>query len=409
MDESQASHAQNEGRKVILKPLNQVSKEDIESLVSAKVSESRTLDYKQQLPDSDTEKKREFLYDVSSFANAAGGDMVFGITDERDGSGKSTGLPASVEGMSIPNASDTIARLENLVRDGIAPRISGIQWKTVEGFPSGSVLAMRIPRSTIGPHMVVFGGMARFYSRNSTGKYPMDIREIRSAFVESTEIGEKLHALRERRISEIMQGGTHLGICDKAVLALHLVPLSSVGFDVSHDAIRSAAKTQTLLQPITGGGWSGRYNFDGYLVLSSTSKSYVQVFRSGLIEAADASLLNVRVPGYEKMPPSIAFEMEVIRATVRYLDVQNRMTIPLPTFAAISLLRVKNFQMSSYQHVSSPAIDRDTVMLPEVLIEEYGADIGRVLRPSFDALWQACGLEKSLNYDDQGNWRQHHG
>jgi predicted HTH transcriptional regulator len=68
--------------------LNRISKEDIESLVSAKVSESHTLDYQQQLPDNDTEKKREFLYDVSSFANAAGGDMVFGIIDERDGSGK---------------------------------------------------------------------------------------------------------------------------------------------------------------------------------------------------------------------------------------------------------------------------------------------------------------------------------
>jgi hypothetical protein len=64
----------NEGRKMIQKPFNQISKADIESLVSAKVSESRKLDYKQQLPDNDTEKKREFLYDVSSFVNAAGGD-----------------------------------------------------------------------------------------------------------------------------------------------------------------------------------------------------------------------------------------------------------------------------------------------------------------------------------------------
>jgi hypothetical protein len=63
---------------------------------------------------------------------------------------------------------------------------------------------------------------------------------------------------------------------------------------------------------------------------------------------------------------------------------------------------------SSYGYSSSPLIDRDTLMLPEVLIEEYGAEIGKLLRPSFDALWQACGLEKSLNYDDQVNCRQHH-
>jgi hypothetical protein len=118
---------------VIQKPLNHITKVDIESFVSAKGSESRTLDYKQQLPDSDPDKKREFLYDVSSFANAAGGDMVFGIADERDADGKSTGLPASVEGVNLPNVSDAIARLENLLRDGIMPRISGIEWKAVNG------------------------------------------------------------------------------------------------------------------------------------------------------------------------------------------------------------------------------------------------------------------------------------
>jgi hypothetical protein len=87
----------------------------------------------------------------------------------------------------------------------------------------------------------------------------------------------------------------------------------------------------------------GRYAFDGYLVLSSTSKSYVQVFRSGSIEAAVVSLLNIEVSGYEKQLPSIAFELEVVEAMDRDLDVQNRMTIPLPIFAAITLLRVSNF------------------------------------------------------------------
>jgi len=392
---------------VIQQVLNNIAKDDIESLISAKVSESRTLEYKRQLPEDDTDKKREFLYDVSSFANAAGGDMVFGIADERDGNGKSTGLPASIEGLNIPNVSEVIARLENLVRDGITPRIPGIDWKVVEGFPSGSVLVMRIPKSAIGPHMVVFGGMARFYARNSTGKYPMDIREIRSSFVESTEIGEKLRAFRTGRIAEIMDGNTLLGLVDKAVVALHLVPLSSFGFQVSRDVTRAAAKAQILLSPIRASAWDGRFTFDGYLVYSSPPKSYVQVFRSGIVEAADISLLDIPHSAYKNQIPSIAFEKEVIDAIGRYLNVQNRMAIPLPIFAAINLLRIKGFQMSSYEYSPSPPIDRDTLILPEVLIEDYSAEIGSLLRPSFDALWQACGLEKSLNYDDEGNWRQH--
>jgi hypothetical protein len=51
--------------------------------------------------------------------------------------------------------------------------------------------------------------------------------------------------------------------------------------------------------------------------------------------------------------------------------------------------------MSSYQNISSAPIDRDTIMLPEVLIEDYGADIGRVLQPSFNALWRLAGLRRA--------------
>jgi hypothetical protein len=33
------------------------------------------------------------------------------------------------------------------------------------------------------------------------------------------------------------------------------------------------------------------------------------------------------------------------------------------------------------------------------------SNVATLLRPAFDALWQACGQEKSPNYDDEGNRR----
>lgn len=135
---------------MIQRALEQIPKEDIESLVNAKVSEKRTLDYKQHWLDNSSESKREFLYDVSSFANALGGDLVFGIEDERDAAGKATGLPASACGVAISNASSEIAQCENLIRDGISPRIQGIGWKVVKGFQVGSVIVMRVPKSLLG-------------------------------------------------------------------------------------------------------------------------------------------------------------------------------------------------------------------------------------------------------------------
>jgi hypothetical protein len=402
--------ARVEARILIQTPIDHITKQDIESLVSAKVSERRTLDYKLKLHDGDSEGKREFLYDVSSFANAAGGDMVFGIGDERDANGKSTGLPALAEGLSAPNVSEAIARLESLARDGIAPRVQGTQWQVVEGFPRGPVIIMRIPKSLNGPHMVVYGGMARFYSRNTTGKYPMDVAEIRSAFTESTAIGERLRTLREESVVRIMNGATPLGLVDDPAAVLHLVPLSSLGAYNSRDVSRSAAQFQLQLSPITGNDWTGRYNFDGYMVTTTFPKSYVQVFRPGRIEAVDASLLKTSVPGYEKQIPSIAFEKSIISAARRYLDVQNHLAIPLPVFTSVTMLRVLGFKMSSrYPFLSNNyQIDRNVLHLPEVVVEDYGSDVASLLRPTFDALWQACGLEGSLNYDTDGIWRPHH-
>ena len=392
---------------MIQRALAQIAKEDIESLVNAKVSEKRTLDYKQHWPDNSSEGKREFLYDVSSFANALGGDLVFGIEDERDADGKATGLPASACGVAVSNVSSEIARFENLIRDGIAPRIQGIGWQVVEGFRVGPVIVMRVPRSLFVPHMVVFGGMARFYGRNSTGKYPMEIGEIRSAFVESTAIGERLQAFRNERLAKIMGGDTLLGSFVTPKVVVHLVPLVSLGLTVSREVTRQAARLQTLLPPMKATSYGGRYNFDGYLVSSPKSESYVQVFRSGIIEAA-ALPFRDDPEQYKNKLPSIDLERTILEAVSQYLDAQNRLSMPLPIFAAISLLGVRNYRMPYGSSNQGQPIDRDNLLLPEVLIEEYGPRFARYLRPSFDALWQACGHEQDLNYDEDGDWRQYH-
>ena len=38
------------------------------------------------------------------------------------------------------------------------------------------------------------------------------------------------------------------------------------------------------------------------------------------------------------------------------------------------------------------------------LAESLGLDAAALLRPSFDQVWNACGHDRSLNYDEKGNW-----
>ncbi len=119
---------------LIQKRIDEIDKPTVDSLVINSVSERRTLDYKEVLPGSGDEDKREFLSDVASFANASGGDIVFGIGDERDDNGRATGVPGSAEGLNVANIGEHKARLESSARDGISPRIQGIQFQPVSGF-----------------------------------------------------------------------------------------------------------------------------------------------------------------------------------------------------------------------------------------------------------------------------------
>lgn len=392
---------------MIEKPIDQIKKEDIESLVAAKVGERRTLDYKQKLPEKTADALREFLYDVASFANASGGDIVFGITDERDADGKSTGLPGAAEGVAATNLSDTISRLENAVRDGIDPRVQGLRFQSIDGFPKGLVVVLRIPRSWASPHMVTSGGVSRFYSRNSTGKYPLDVREIRAAFLAHAGIEERIRRFVMDRVSKATQGEGPVTFKDGAKLLLHLIPVSALDDGNVRDLTKEASEFRDQLAPLSRSSFGARFNFDGILV-TGYEQSYVQVFRSGIIEAGEGQLFR-----HNNSIPSISFEETLWSGAARYLRFLQKVEIDLPTFVVATLIGVKGYHLGLssrymfYHDIEQVKIDRDILSLPELLIEDYKTNMARALRPTFDALWQACGLKESLNYSPEGDWKRH--
>jgi predicted HTH transcriptional regulator len=213
---------------MIQKQFDQIGREDIESLVANKVKEGRTIEYKESLPGNADKDKKEFLADVSSFANAAGGDLLYGVVAERDAGGKTTGVLESVPGLPGLNADAEILRLDSMLQAGIGPRIAGVRIRTVEGFAGGPVLLLRVPKSYAAPHMVTFQEHSRFYSRNNGGKYPLDVTEIRSAFALSESLPEKVRRFRAERLARVVAGETPVGPMDGAKIVLHLVPLRSL-------------------------------------------------------------------------------------------------------------------------------------------------------------------------------------
>jgi predicted HTH transcriptional regulator len=116
------------------KVLDLITESDLQSLVENKVREAKVLDYKRALPGKSDREKREFLYDVSSFANASGGDLIFGVT-ERDG------VASEISGLESGNVDEDILRLESIIRDGIDPRIPGLSIRAVNMQTTSSIHA----------------------------------------------------------------------------------------------------------------------------------------------------------------------------------------------------------------------------------------------------------------------------
>ena len=162
------------------------------------------------------------------------------------------------------------------------------------------------------------------------------------------------------------------------------------------------------------GGGSSRLNIDGYVTTSGfhetgdPSYDYTQLFRNGAIEAVDADLLCGH--GETKLfIPSIEFERDIIQGTTRYFKAYREIGIEGPVVAMLSFLRVRGFYMYTDPHLTrlrgAHRIDKQHLLIPEVVIEDLGAPVPTSLRPVFDLVWQACGYRHSYNYDDNGEWK----
>lgn len=107
------------------KIFDSINAEDILALQADEVSEGKILEYKRSLPGDGDEDRKEFLKDASSFANTAGGYLIFGIEEKG-------GVPTSIPGIGPVNPDKERQRLENMLRDGIAPRIPGVHIRDVQ-------------------------------------------------------------------------------------------------------------------------------------------------------------------------------------------------------------------------------------------------------------------------------------
>lgn len=185
--------------------------------------------------------RRSFLADVSSFANTGGGDLVFGMDE-------AVGLPTLITGTSAADVDLEVRRLDSIIAAGLSPRIRH-SIKSVTTAAGPSVLITRVERSWAGPHRVIYFGHDKFYGRNSGGKYPLDVNELRAAFTLSSTATEKIRAFRTDRIIALSNGETPVPFMGSPKVNIHFIPLEGFAGGPSYD-VRPIYENPQLIAPM---------------------------------------------------------------------------------------------------------------------------------------------------------------
>jgi len=411
------------------KPLAEIAEIDLQTLIDNRVSERKTIEYKRDLPGNSHKDRKEFLADVSSFANTVGGYLIYGIDAKN-------GIPVVLCGVEIASIDDFKLTCENRLRDGLSPQIPPIDIQPIELDSNRKVIIIRILRSWLAPHRVTLENHGHFYGRNSAGHFQMDVPQLRAAFALSGTVAERMRDFRTERLSRISAVVETPALLNEqeAKLVLHLIPLSAFGTSVTVDLTPLKDTFQgkildkgKLLEPVSV--WdiepsaSMRFNLDGFVRATRADNKaaatigYTQVFRNGVIETVDMSILGVHAQNVAQLGSSLEpksfngerYERKLLAAVKRYLDLLKFLDVEPPLFIMLSFLGVKGYKISlqkTVHHITdyTGEIDRNNLIIPEIMFENFAADLAQAMKPIFDTVWNAAGNIGSPNYNAEGKF-----
>jgi hypothetical protein len=375
-------------------------------LVADGVAEAKHIEYKRDIPADKKEDRLEFLRDAASFANAEGGLLLYGMTEE-------SGIPKDLPGVGSADLDQEILRLESMLRDNVDPRIEGVRSKAVALSNGRQALVMRIPKSWRAPHMIVMDGRdnAQFYTRATNGKHRMDLTELRSVLAGSLSRNERLREFRSQRLWRILARELPEPLQEGPVTVLHLLPASMTepGRQMDMLAFATVSKAREALAPYYGD--LARFCLDGFIIAGGAGRGsgwrYLLAFRNGAME------LVRRCGCYDdrgvKRLPGGAVERYVRDDVAAALQVLCRASVQPPMFVSLSLLGAKGLRfghdlLHRTEDDPDPAFERDELVLRDVEFDEYPASPDVVVRPLLDSLWNAVGDPGSRSYDETEQW-----
>jgi len=386
------------------KPLEEITESDLQALISDGEREGRSIDYKLETYGGAEQHKQELCYDVTSFANTVGGHIVIGI-EEVDG------LPTEVKGLSGIKVDAEMLRLQQIIRSGTQPKLSSVHFHPVPLDNGNVCIIIRIPRSWARPHAATNNHSMRFYARTANGKNPLDVPEVKAAFLQSETTADRIRAFRIDRLAAIESGETPVEFPEGIRCVFHMIPIDA--FDVQSN-VNLSRLVETSAGQLFKKAPFARYNFEGVLFFERlgplenlTHNGYVQIYSEGIIEGVFG---NLHGKEYSNAVNGLKLEQEIIDYLRELRSALKILSASFPVILFVTILgmngktlhtRFDNANMFGVQ-----PIDSDSLRFADVVLQDEDISNHDLLKSIFDRLWRAAGRQASPSYDANGQWSE---
>lgn len=373
---------------MIDQPIDAIDEPTLQRLVDNQVAEGRDLEFKRELPTGGDEASREFLADVTAFANALGGDIVYGLDE-------ANGAAASLPGVEVDDPDAAILRLEGKLQTGVDPRLIGVRTKWVPLANGRGALVLRVPGSLSAPHRVTFKNGARFYGRNSRGKYELDVHDLRHAFTESVQLPQQFRQLHAEAIAASQGADMPFAIEQAPTAVISVAPLG-----LFRETRQITVTRDNAVVPVRVGAFTSLDTIEGVLMHAPIGEegrvgSYALTHRTGRTDSAFV-IGGVRQDNGEERRAvwPTTFEQGLMSMTNGTQMQLRQHGIEGPWVILTSIIGAKGFRMIVGDGYPTPVAFRNNVLLGQHIVEHIDAES---LIPYAEAFWLLFGVHRPAN------------
>lgn len=382
--------------------LRDITEADLRQIIESQLEEHLQLEYKSALYENNHQGSKESLLDICMFANAGGGILLLGISEQRDAGGQPTGLPDpnAQLGLEIANPEAVMQGYDARVVANIQERLP-LESYAIPVAENRHVLAIRVPNSLSKPHRVSHQGHVYFPSRRERQRYEMDVREIKEMVMRTASRLEEA----QERLTGSFQGTERRGAISD--LLIGVLPVFRQNFMVD---VRKAEINQAVTQFHFGNGNMVQpdFTFDGLKrQILNRQFSFVQVHRDGLIVAKIELPLQVE-GGVTQFRPS-AIDIYLRSFVYHSTQVYSSAAINGPFLLSMMLRPIQAVQ-SLYPAIGGgPWEEHGGRINPgdypfPVTETDNLVEIDKIIRPLCDQAHQMFGRRASPNFNAEGVW-----